>query len=132
MESLLSVEGKDPLEANKILKAADVWEDGTHLLSTFQFQALTLSMPTTTPTRCVLLLPTVAHRESWNTSLASKCPQASEENQVQLSGYGGFEVWGSMWINCKRGDFEHFKWKHRKYEGCWGGTNVEQQGIILG
>lgn len=41
MEAVLSVEGKDPLEASKLLKAADVWEDGTHLLSTFQFQALT-------------------------------------------------------------------------------------------
>lgn len=35
------VEGKDSIEANKLLKAADVWEDGTHLLSTFSFQALT-------------------------------------------------------------------------------------------
>lgn len=41
MEALLSMEGKVPLKANKLLKAPAAWKESTHLLSTFRFQALT-------------------------------------------------------------------------------------------
>lgn len=33
-------------------------------------------------------------------------------------------------LTVRRGGFKHFQWKHRKYEGFWGGSGVEQQGIV--
>lgn len=105
-EALLSMEGKDPLEATKLLKVTDISEDSTHLLSTYLFQTLlTPSMLTTTPQGVSYYYPQ-EHR-IMDTRLAPKCPHVSEQNQYDYQGSFFWKTWvlkygrGRMWINWK-------------------------------
>lgn len=142
VEALLLMEGKGPLKANKLLKAAAAWKDSTHLLSTFRFQALTTHInsfnahnnphemcPITTHSRHIENHGTPALHQSAHRSLKRTRYNYLVNFYQRTWGFWSLEGEG---CNHKRGNFKHFKWKHRKYEGCWGGTNVEQQVIILG
>lgn len=116
--ALLSMEGKDPLEATKPLEGTEVWEGSTHLLNTscsrHRPHILTLPRLTTTARGVSYYWPQ-KHTVNHGTSLAPKCPRVSEQNHVWLSRgafSGGHGIWkfgkGRMWINFKKGRLQTF------------------------
>lgn len=143
--ALLSMEGKDPLEAPKLLERREIWEGSTHLLNTYcsrhKPHILTPSRLTTTAWGVSYYYPQ-EHTVNHGTSLAPKCPSVSEQNQVWLSrgafsGEHGVSKFGRgrMWINCKKGRLQAFPMEAQKtwrlLGRFWCGATGNCSGVVF-